>query len=319
MKIVCPSTIPSSTNIPYRGNYEFSVREFTIGRNNDMQSITPKNTNGLQDDDEDDEDDIPNDLEPLTQTNIELSSNDRKRTKMEPLEIGHDDDDDNAVAVVHDDNDDLESLLRNQSTQNSPLMKNCCCCCPYERIGNVIFLCHKSPGRSSSSLLLCSSSPSHLCGDGLVIGPHWFGPMTVLFLVGWASSHFVLKAVTLIGPISAMICIGFMIGTIYFLLKTSFTDPGIVKQRCNMNPEDLVAEDYRWCDFCNVYQPPDGAHCPDCNVCISGYDHHCIWMGICIGKGNIKAFKMFNICWILYLLYCTLWVSFLGPIIKKHL
>jgi DHHC palmitoyltransferase len=260
----------------------------------------------------DDEDDIPDDLEPLTQPNVELSSEDRKRTIMEPMEIEDVPNDD-------DDDDDLESLLRNSVTNETTTSTTThhskgYGCCHYERVGNVILLCQECPSRSSSSLVGHTNRRFCVGGGGVAIGPHWFGPMTVVFLVGWASFHFVRKASTSIGPISAIICICFMIATLYFLLETSYTDPGIVRKR-NPPTDQESLSDYRWCDFCNVYQPPDGAHCPDCNVCISGYDHHCIWMGICIGKGNIKSFKIFNICWILYLLYCTLWVSFLGPIV----
>ena len=63
----------------------------------------------------------------------------------------------------------------------------------------------------------------------------------------------------------------------------------------------------------SVFQPPDGAHCPDCNVCVAGYDHHCVWMGTCIGKKNFKQFVRFNLSWIGYLLYAVLWITVVGP------
>ena len=54
------------------------------------------------------------------------------------------------------------------------------------------------------------------------------------------------------------------------------------------------ASQYRFCDRCKVWQPPDGVHCPECNVCIKGYDHHCVWIGTCIGKRNYRQFVLFN-------------------------
>ena len=31
-------------------------------------------------------------------------------------------------------------------------------------------------------------------------------------------------------------------------------------------------------------------HCRECNICISGYDHHCVFFGKCIGQGNVIYF-----------------------------
>ncbi|KAL7551695.1 hypothetical protein ACHAWF_015269 [Thalassiosira exigua] len=62
----------------------------------------------------------------------------------------------------------------------------------------------------------------------------------------------------------------------------------------------------------SVFQPPDAVHCAECGVCIEGYDHHCPWMGTCIGKRNFTAFMTFNVTWLLYLFYAIIWVTFVG-------
>ena len=62
----------------------------------------------------------------------------------------------------------------------------------------------------------------------------------------------------------------------------------------------------------SVYQPPNAVHCPECDVCVEGYDHHCPWMGTCIGSRNYTPFLVFNLTWLFYLLYAILWVSFVG-------
>jgi len=62
----------------------------------------------------------------------------------------------------------------------------------------------------------------------------------------------------------------------------------------------------------SVYQPPDAVHCPECNVCVEGYDHHCPWMGTCIGKKNFTSFMVFNLTWLFYLLYAIIWVTLFG-------
>uniref|UniRef100_A0A5B7A173 S-acyltransferase n=1 Tax=Davidia involucrata TaxID=16924 RepID=A0A5B7A173_DAVIN len=40
------------------------------------------------------------------------------------------------------------------------------------------------------------------------------------------------------------------------------------------------------CTYCNVVQPPRAKHCHDCNKCVLQFDHHCVWLGTCIGQGN---------------------------------
>ncbi|OMO55732.1 Zinc finger, DHHC-type, palmitoyltransferase [Corchorus capsularis] len=40
------------------------------------------------------------------------------------------------------------------------------------------------------------------------------------------------------------------------------------------------------CSYCNVEQPPRAKHCHDCDRCVLQFDHHCVWLGTCIGQGN---------------------------------
>lgn len=38
---------------------------------------------------------------------------------------------------------------------------------------------------------------------------------------------------------------------------------------------------------------PTISHCRKCNVCLEGYDHHCPWLGTCIGALNYRNFYYF--------------------------
>eukprot|EP00979_Chaetoceros_neogracilis_P018101 scaffold10552_cov276-Chaetoceros_neogracile.AAC.5 len=172
-----------------------------------------------------------------------------------------------------------------------------------------------------------------------IIGPHWLGVMSTVALLYSASYYFTLKAYHDLGIISAGICIWFMVQTTVSLFMVACRDPGIVLDTSKSdelfgegglngpgrgeysvldNHMQGEEEGWRYCGVCEVYQPPDAAHCADCNVCVDGYDHHCPWMGICIGKGNYNSFLMFNITWLIYLIYASAWVTIMGPQVMKN-
>ncbi|KAG7343009.1 DHHC palmitoyltransferase [Nitzschia inconspicua] len=158
----------------------------------------------------------------------------------------------------------------------------------------------------------------HTSGWG-VLGPHWFGPACVwLILVG--ASHLCIKAIYRrnLGVGSIVICYLFLALCTYRLSDVSLRDPGIVldKEIPAHVPPDRVNQ-YRFCDRCQVWQPPDGVHCPECNVCVAGYDHHCVWMGTCIGKRNYRQFVLFNMSWLYYIIYLFFWILTFGPLFVK--
>ena len=39
---------------------------------------------------------------------------------------------------------------------------------------------------------------------------------------------------------------------------------------------------------CNVR--PDSKHCRICNRCVCGFDHHCIWLNVCVARRTYRAF-----------------------------
>ena len=47
---------------------------------------------------------------------------------------------------------------------------------------------------------------------------------------------------------------------------------------------------YRYCKKCKAIKPPRTHHCSLCSKCYLRMDHHCPWVGNCVGFKNHKFF-----------------------------
>ena len=91
-----------------------------------------------------------------------------------------------------------------------------------------------------------------------------------------------------------------------------FSDPGVLPRNyknfveLNENCLFLKKKKYyfirgikfrvKFCNTCHIFRGVGVSHCKKCNNCVENFDHHCPWLGNCIGKNNYMYFMIFLIC-----------------------
>lgn len=149
----------------------------------------------------------------------------------------------------------------------------------------------------------------------IVVGPHWLGILTTICVImggTWMNLRLLEKTSNL-GSLSKtalqVFIYFFCIETQLCLLWTALADPGIVFPQSMEDDPALLQEEWEikrlsYCDICTVLTPDQSCigHCYTCGYCIEGMDHHCPWMGQCIGKRNKFAFIVFNVSWVIFFL-----------------
>uniref|UniRef100_A0A8C4E2H8 Palmitoyltransferase n=1 Tax=Dicentrarchus labrax TaxID=13489 RepID=A0A8C4E2H8_DICLA len=114
----------------------------------------------------------------------------------------------------------------------------------------------------------------------------------------------------------ATVHVPFLINTLalfYNFGKSWKSDPGIIKASEEQKKKTIVelAETGSldlsiFCSTCLIRKPIRSKHCAVCNRCIAKFDHHCPWVGNCVGIGNHRYFMGYlffllcMICWMMY-------------------
>jgi hypothetical protein len=63
------------------------------------------------------------------------------------------------------------------------------------------------------------------------------------------------------------------------------------------------------CELCRIQQRPSRTHhCRTCKHCVYRFDHHCYWLGVCIGGHNIRWFISFLVVHVLLFGYGVMYI-----------
>lgn len=95
-----------------------------------------------------------------------------------------------------------------------------------------------------------------------------------------------------------------LLEVLYILLSVS--NPGKIKHETLNTLLEYVEQGdnlYECCPYCNIKKDLFTKHCLICDKCIDGFDHHCFWIGNCVGKKNYVLFMIFLNFVILNILY----------------
>ena len=111
-------------------------------------------------------------------------------------------------------------------------------------------------------------------------------------------------------PIFAvLICLLASIFYVYAYISVGLSDPGILST--GMQPGYETKMNQRYCTPCKIVKPNRTRHCLLCDVCIDQHDHHCPWIGKCVGSGNMNRFRQF-LCSVTVLLAVLFLTAFVG-------
>lgn len=166
---------------------------------------------------------------------------------------------------------EISTDINTMSLQYNPRML----CIPYMKYGNcfVIF-------------------PSYLKNNNtpfFVIGPTAFlYPVLAIIILIMAGVLFRLIIIKSYLPLSQVIFV-LLISCILFVYTLAvLINPGVVMNKIHS------FENSKECYHCNTFTNDTVGvrHCDICNVCVEGYDHHCLWIGKCVGKGNKFLFYL---------------------------
>ena len=141
----------------------------------------------------------------------------------------------------------------------------------------------------------------------LIIGPDW--PI-VACLFSLVNFFYILIIIKFWGRFSLISKLVNQIS--YWIFMMSFLHTSLINQGYPKNTpgrrNGYPKENYYYCSECRFYveRSINTCHCDKCGICIEEQDHHCVWIGKCVGKKNAISFYIFLVSALFSMFYILL-------------
>ena len=171
------------------------------------------------------------------------------------------------------------------------------------------------------------------CDNKILVGTKYYHIIYSFIFLSLPTSFFIscmIKINTASSIVIMVLVIIFYIPIIYGLLKGGTKDPGIIERNNEYatynNKKSTIKVNIKghmvnlnYCYTCFHFRPPRTSHCAECDNCVERFDHHCLWMGTCVGKRNYKYFYLvLSLTTILSLIQIFSCIGFIVLKLKKE-
>ena len=137
------------------------------------------------------------------------------------------------------------------------------------------------------NILACNFDPNNNNSPKICIGPHWYlSIVSNILITVLLITMYTCLIDSDVDFYNKLIYIFLSFLVYFFFNRCALINPGIVQKN------KMDSNNTEFCSKCQVFYNPDKKveHCKMCNVCIEKLDHHCVWVGKCVGKNNIISF-----------------------------
>ena len=154
------------------------------------------------------------------------------------------------------------------------------------------------------NLLMKIGNNKILCGNRCFVGNKYYHIFISVIVLSLPTAIFI-SALIKINVKSIIFFIIIVLITyipiLLFLFLGGCNDPGILERNNEYayydNRKSVIKVNIQghmtnlnYCYTCFHFRPPRTSHCAECDNCVENFDHHCLWMGTCVGKRNYKYF-----------------------------